>query len=262
MTIALSTYAYFWQLSDRVSKPLTLVDMVHSAADLGAEAVQICDQPQLETMTSTGLRSIRSAADQRGIVLEVGTKGTEPERLRRHLEIAAELDARLLRTMLAPHGPGQADAKRTLTDVLPDFERASVTIALETYEQVATADLVRLVRSIGSSHLGVCIDPANTVSLLEDPREVVEIAAPFAVNMHVKDFAFSRSDGAIGFVLAGAPLGEGLLDYAHMLRHIRPSERGITQVVEHWLPWQGSEQATVEMELAWSRRSLAVMSGS
>ena len=120
----------------------------------------------------------------------------------------------------------------------------------------------RLDRPADRGLIGVCIDPANTVSLLEDPREVVELAAPFAVNMHVKDFAFSRSDGAIGFVLAGAPLGEGLLDYAHMLRHIRPSERGITQVVEHWLPWQGSEQATVEMELAWSRRSLAVMSGS
>ena len=58
-------------------------------------------------------------------------------------------------------------------------------------------------------------------------------------NLHVKDFAFTRQDGWVGFTYAGAPLGEGLLDYDHMRRAVRPDERGINQIIEHWLPWQG-----------------------
>lgn len=262
MTIGISTYAYFWQLSERAAKPLTMVDLVHSAADLGADALQICDQAQIESMTKSELRAIRRAADEHRIVLELGTKGIQPQHLRRYLAIADELEVGLLRTMLTggPGGdPPRDDAERVLVGILADFERASVTIALETYEQVPTAQLVELVEAVGSPRLGICIDPANTVSILENPRDVVEMVAPLVANVHVKDFAFSRSEGAIGFTLAGVPLGTGLLDYEHMLRYVRPVEKGISQIVEHWLPWQGTEEATLATELAWSRHSLAVM---
>lgn len=56
------------------------------------------------------------------------------------------------------------------------------------------------------------------------------------INRHVKDFAFSRRDGWVGFTVAGAPLGAGLLDYDGTAAAIRPRERGINQIIEHWLP--------------------------
>nr|BFF24635.1 hypothetical protein GCM10025732_26000 [Glycomyces mayteni] len=44
-----------------------------------------------------------------------------------------------------------------------------MTLALETYEQVATEKLVELVSAAGSPNIGVCLDPANVVARLEHP---------------------------------------------------------------------------------------------
>ena len=72
--------------------------------------------------------------------------------------------------------------------------------------------------------------------------------APLTRNMHVKDFAFARQDGWVGFTYSGAPMGEGLHDYAHLLETVRPEDRGINEIVEHWLPWQGDPETTVQAE--------------
>ena len=37
---------------------------------------------------------------------------------------------------------------------------------------------------------------------------------------------------------------------------VRPDERGINQIVEHWLPWQGDPETTVTTEREWTRITL------
>ncbi|HEV7168391.1 MAG TPA: TIM barrel protein [Micrococcaceae bacterium] len=258
MTIGLSTYAYFWRLSDRVSNPLSLPEAIAHAAASGVPLFQICDYAPLETMSEGELAAVRSAAVEHQVTLELGTKGIRTAHLRRFLQIADILDARLLRTMFntADHRPDVPEATALLRAILPELVDHGVTLALETYEQVPTRDLVQVVRDIGHPRIGICSDPANTVAALELPAAVVDAVAPYVVNMHIKDFAFSRRDGWVGFTFSGAPLGEGLLDYDHMVRTIRPHERDINQIVEHWLPWQGSEEETLRLEDQWTRQSL------
>jgi hypothetical protein len=67
-------------------------------------------------------------------------------------------------------------------------------------------------------------------------------------HLHVKDFAFTRKDGWMRFTFADCRLGEGLLDYDGMIRTVRPDERGINQIIEHWLPWQGDSATTITLE--------------
>ena len=129
-------------------------------------------------------------------------------------------------------------------------------LALETYEQVPSATLVSLIESVGSERLGICLDPANTVAALESPREVVERTAPYVKNVHIKDFAFTRRGGWVGFTLEGAPLGTGLLDVEHLDVTVRPEERGINRVIEHWLPWQGDFETTSRLENDWNDHNL------
>jgi sugar phosphate isomerase/epimerase len=257
-TIGLSTYAFFWQLSDRVAAPLSIHTAIERTAELGVDLFQICDYAPLETMSDTGLDAIAATARDAGVELEIGTKGIRPEQLSRCLHIARVLGSRLVRTMFngTQHRPSIDEAEGLLRAALADFEQAGVRIALETYEQVATSDLMRVVDAIDSPFLGVCSDPANTVAALENPRQVIERVAPRVINMHVKDFAFTRRDGWVGFTLAGAPLGTGLLDYDHMVRTIRPHERGINQIIEHWLPWQGDEATTIRLEREWTANSI------
>ncbi len=114
-------------------------------------------------------------------------------------------------------------------------------IAVETYEQVPTSRILDVIRRVDSPCLGICSDPPTRSRRWRSPREVIDAVAPYVLNMHIKDFAFSRKEGWVGFTYSGAPLGEGLLDYDYMAGKLQPKERNINQIVEHWLPWQDSE---------------------
>lgn len=258
MKIGLSTYAYFWQLSEKAPRTMSLFEVIDDSQRLGATVFQICDYPAITGWTSRELARLAQHAAQAGITLELGTKGVTPDHLQRYLALAGELDCALLRTMInsPDHRPTLSEAQRCLETVLPAFEKQGVAICLETYEQVPTDDNIALVKAINSGLVGICLDPANCVASLESPVDVVAKTAPYVLNWHVKDFAFSRRDGWVGFTLAGAKLGEGLLRYDEIYPHIEPQIRGINQIIEHWLPWQGDGESTCRIEAAWTEHNM------
>lgn len=261
MTIGLSTYAYFWRSSERAVTPMTLPDMVADTAAQGVGVFQICDYPAVAEMDDGALEALRRQAERGGVRLELGTRGLAPTHLATYLELARRLDAVLVRSMVntATHQPTMAEAASLLGTVAGGYERAGVRIALETYEQVSSADLVDLVRTVDSPAVGICSDPANCVAALELPGDVIDRVAPYVMNMHIKDFRFTRQDGWVGFSLVGAPLGEGLLDYRGMIERIDPAARGLSQIIEHWLPWQGTPEATCALEQQWTDHNLSYL---
>ncbi|MFI6160142.1 sugar phosphate isomerase/epimerase family protein [Micromonospora haikouensis] len=257
MAIGLSTYSFFWRWT-AAQRPLSLTDMVERTAEAGATVFQICDYPPIEEASDGELERLRRRASALGVRLELGTRGVDGPHLARYLDLAGRLDVGFVRTMLntAAHRPTVAEAVTLLVAALPGYAARGVTIGLETYEQVATDDLLAVVRGVDDPHLGVCLDPANCVARLELPATTVERTAPYVVNLHVKDFAFTRAPGWVGFSLVGCPLGTGLLDYAAMVARVRPAERGINQIVEHWLPRQESIERTCAVEDEWTRHSV------
>ncbi|MDQ0383628.1 sugar phosphate isomerase/epimerase [Streptomyces sp. DSM 42143] len=259
MAYGISTYAYFWRISDRAPEPMTLPAMLRDTAALGGEVFQICDYAPIESYDRARLADVRATADDLGLALELGTRGIRPEHLLKYLDMAGELGVTLVRSMLntADHRPDTAEAVALLKEAVPRYADAGVTLGLETYEQVATDDLVSVVRAVDDPHLGIVLDPGNSVARLERPVDVVAATAPYVVNIHVKDFAFTRRDGWVGFTYAGCPLGEGLLDHDGMIAAVRPAERGINQIVEHWLPWQDEGyDATARLEHQWTQHSI------
>ncbi|MBX4178264.1 sugar phosphate isomerase/epimerase family protein [Streptomyces geysiriensis] len=259
MAYGISTYAYFWRISDRAPEPMTLPAMLRDTAALGGEVFQICDYAPIESYDAARLADVRATADDLGLTLELGTRGIRPEHLLKYLDTAGELGVTLVRSMLntADHRPDTAEAVALLKEAVPRYAGAGVTLGLETYEQVATDDLVDVVRAVDDPHLGIVLDPGNSVARLERPVDVVAATAPYVVNIHVKDFAFTRRDGWVGFTYAGCPLGEGLLDHDGMVAAVRPAERGINQIVEHWLPWQDEGyDATARLEHQWTQHSI------
>nr|WP_240188883.1 TIM barrel protein [Nakamurella flavida] len=235
--------------------------MIADTAEQGVGVFQICDYPAVAALDDEALEALRRQAERGGVRLELGTRGVVPQHLSRYLELARRLDAVIVRSMLntADHRPGITEAVDLLGEVLPAYERAGVRIALETYEQVSSTDLVDLVRTVDSPALGICSDPANCVAALELPADVIDRVAPYVVNMHIKDFRFTRQDGWVGFTLVGAPLGEGLLDYRAMIERIDPAARGLSQIIEHWLPWQGTPGATCALEQQWTDHNLSYL---
>lgn len=256
--IGLGTYAYFWQHSDRVPEPLSLIGALEDTRAQGVDLFQICDFAPLERMSGVELHAAARAAHDLGITIELGTKGIVPEHLSRYLQLADIFQARIVRSMIyGPDSrPGLAEAETWLRHSIRSFEAAGVILALETYEQLATSDLVGVIERVGSDALGICLDPANVTARLEQPKTCVEQTASLTKNVHVKDFAFARQPGWVGFTYSGAPMGTGLHDYPHLLETVRPRERGINEIVEHWLPWQDDAETTIRTEREWTRITL------
>jgi len=258
VAIGLSTYAYFWRYSETANQPMSLADMLRDAAAQGVHVFQICDYAVIESASDGELAETLALATELRISLELGTRGTAPAQLRKYLRLAAALNVTLLRSMWTSgeDRPTRAESVTRLREILPELEEAGVTLALETYEQVSSTELVALVEELGSERIGICLDPANTVANLETPSEVTERCLPWVKNWHVKDFDFSRAPGWVGFTLAGTALGEGRLDYDGMLAALEPKRRGINQIIEFWLPWQGDTETTVRQEAEWTASTL------
>ncbi|MCI8212350.1 sugar phosphate isomerase [Pseudomonas sp. S25] len=258
MAIGLSTYSFFWRGSERVPRPMDLSAMLQHTAELGAGVFQICDYRGIEAFSTEQLQALKSQADQLGIVLELGTRGLETAHLIKYLEIAQVLDVRLLRSMFNSnsHKPSPDQAFGLLEAVMPRFVEQDVKLALETYEQVPTRTILDAVERVDSPWLGICLDPGNCVAALEHPKNVIDMTAPRVLNLHVKDFNFSRRDGWVGFTFAGCPMGEGLLDYDYMRAKVNPEQNNINQIIEHWLPWQSDAATTCALEDQWTRHNL------
>jgi sugar phosphate isomerase/epimerase len=261
MVLGLGTYAFFWQWHATAERPLTLLEMLDATAAAGVSRFQICDYPAIETCDEQQLATLRQHADRLSMTLELGTRGTDPNHLQRYLDLADRLGVTLVRSMLAAvgSGPDRDEAVRRLKRTAAAYEAAGVALALETYEQVPVSVLVDVVEAVGSPALGICLDPANCVAALEHPLETIRRTAPYVRNVHVKDFRFTRQDGWVGFSLVGCPLGEGLLPYADLVEIVEPEARGLSQIVEHWLPWQGDSASTIELERRWTAHNLSYL---
>jgi sugar phosphate isomerase/epimerase len=170
--IGFRTYAFFWQLSNRVSNPLDLHQALERPGALDVRAFQICDYAPLAAMNDGQLQSVRRTANSLEISQELGTKGIQPEHLRKFLHIAKVLGAPLLRTLL--NAPAHTPTQRSRGNLHQGASRVrggGVKVALETYEQVPTSRLLDVVRRVDSPFLGICSDPASTVAALELPRK-------------------------------------------------------------------------------------------
>jgi sugar phosphate isomerase/epimerase len=78
---------------------------------------------------------------------------------------------------------------------------------------------VDLIRSVDSPYLGACVDFGNNVAFLEDPLELTEALAPYAITTHLKDMAVRPYER--GFELSEVPLGTGFLPLARMVEVLR-----------------------------------------
>lgn len=264
MKIGIGTYSLFWEMPGQNPEPLSIAGMIDRASELGCDVFQICDDPRVDELTAAELTELRLRAESLAIDLELGTRSTRRDHLSRYVDTAEQLGARTLRSMIQSDevAEGIHAAVSELRAVLPRLEASGITLALETYEQVPTTALLEIIDELDSPLVGVCLDPANCVSALEHPRDVVNSCAARTVNLHVKDFAFARQEGWVGFTYSGAPLGEGLLDLDHELRAVyseQDRQQQPSAIVEHWLPWQGDLESTVATERAWTTRSLTAL---
>jgi sugar phosphate isomerase/epimerase len=266
MQLGISSYTYTWAIGVPgypPERPLDAVGLLRKAVALGVGLVQIADNLPLHQLLPAELDRLEQAAHDLEIGIEVGTRGIAPGHLFAYLDLALRLDSPLVRVVVdtAEHRPSEPETVDTLRSLMPAFERAGVTLAIENHDRFRARSLVRMLEQIGSPNAGICLDTVNSFGALEGPEVVVAELGPHVVNLHVKDFAIARPDHKMGFKIEGRPAGQGRLDVPWLLEVLREVGRAPNVILELWTPLQNTLQATIALEDDWARSSVGYLRG-
>ena len=262
MQLGLGSYACAWAIGGVPGYPcpaqkLDAVGLIERAAQLGLRLVQIADNIPLERCSAAELESIRSAALQNGVMLELGTRGIAPTHLSRLIELCAFFSSRLLRVVVdTQHKPSPAEVISAIREALGRFRAAGVTLAIENHDRFPVGVLTDIVKRVADPAVGICLDTVNSFGALEGPEVVINTLAPYVVNVHVKDFLIRRAPHMMGFEVTGAPAGEGQLDIPVLLSRLQSHSRNPNAVLELWPTPEADYAATVAKEEQWRRSSI------
>ena len=213
---------------ERFDDALVFLDYCHT---LGARGVQVGIGAR-DDAACERLRTLAAAhaMDLEGIV-RLPRDREDLDRFAAEVQAAARAGATVLRTAMltgrryetfataAAFRSFADQSQRSLALAEPVAARAGVRLAVENHKDWRADELIAILKRISSAHVGVCVDTGNSIALLEDPIEVVEALAPWAVTTHLKDMAVQEYEQ--GFLLAEVPLGDGFLDLRRIVRTLR-----------------------------------------
>lgn len=264
MRLGISSYTFPWAIGVPgypPPRPMTALDLLDRAHDLGVGVVQICENLPLDRLSPADLDSLSRRARELGISVEAGTRGVSSHHLLAYLELARRLGSPIVRTVTdtADRQPSDEELVQALRRVAPAFEAARIPLAIENHGRHAAARLVRLLEAVGSLHVGICLDTTNSLGVLERPEETVAVLAPWAVNLHVKDYTIRRMSHQFGYEITGCPAGAGLLDIPAVLDRLRQAERDVNVIVELWTPPEPTLAETVAKQARWAEESVAYL---
>jgi sugar phosphate isomerase/epimerase len=122
-----------------------------------------------------------------------------------------------------------SDAKAAIARAVPVVEKARIPLALENHKDWTVDEMVTLLKNY-SSEFGALLDTGNNISLLDDPMEVIERLAPFAIATHIKDMGVAEYPD--GFLLSEVVIGEGFLNIPNIVSIIRKARPKANMVLE------------------------------
>lgn len=202
------------------------LDVLDHVRDLGVGALQI----MVNGWTTEFAEQVRATCESYRIQLEGSISLPKNEndvvRFENELRIAKLAGATIFRSAtggrryelfssLEEFKHWKDGAFKSMQHAEPVARRLRVKIGIENHKDFHAAELAEMLTRLSSPHIGACVDTGNSIALLEDPMQVVETLAPFAVTTHIKDMAVQETP--TGFLLSEVPLGEGILDLPRML---------------------------------------------
>lgn len=264
MLAGLGSFAFTWGVGvpdSTPARPLTETDLVAEAARLGFDVLQLADNTAVARRSPAELAALARASRASGVRLELGGRGLTAAALDHHLDVAAALDARVLRFVVDTpgHEPSAAELLAVLRGARSALEEADVVLALENHDRFTAAQLAAVVDAVDDPHVGVCLDTVNSIGTGEGLEAVLAILGPRTVNLHVKDFTIVRRPHGMGFEVLGARLGTGMLPLGAVLEAVAGYGDCSTAVLEQWAPGGGSPEAAAARERGWVEESTPVL---
>jgi 3-oxoisoapionate decarboxylase len=212
------------------------------SASIGAAGVQTAIKPD----EHADAPKIRAVCEKLGAYFEgnVGLPKTDSDlaAFEANLKAAATAGATIVRTAclsgrryetfksLQEFRDFRKTSEKFLAAAEPLLKKHNLKLAFENHKDWLIAEQIEIVKKISSDRIGLTVDTGNSISLLEDPYEVVEAMAPFAFSSHLKDMAVAEYEN--GFLLSEVILGRGFLDIRRMVTALQKSNPNIRLVLE------------------------------
>jgi sugar phosphate isomerase/epimerase len=225
MGIIVHSYKYRWQpqyKSKKFSGFFNAIDLMEHCHDIGAGGVQV----EVQGWAMDFVKKVREKREKLNLYLEgsitLPKKSEELPAFDYEVKNAREAGAKVLRTVSL--GPRRYEALHSYSEFLefqknalaslqlaaPVLKKYKIKLAVENHKDWRADELLAVLKKVDSEWIGVTLDFGNSISLLEDPMEVVAKLVPYVLTTHVKDMGVDEYED--GFLMAEVPLGKGFLD--------------------------------------------------
>jgi 3-oxoisoapionate decarboxylase len=225
MGIVVHSYATRWHLkTESKNYPgfSNAIELLEHCQKIGAGGLQVVVRDWSADFT----KKMRDRREKLGLYLEgsiaVPANKEDVTRFENEVVNAKEAGAVIQRTVTSSgrryeafHSAQEVEAFKTkamesLKLAEPVLRKHKVKLAVENHKDWRADELAYALKQLSSEWVGVTLDFGNSLSLIEDPMEVVQTLVPFIFSTHVKDMGVEEY--ADGFLLSEVPLGKGFLD--------------------------------------------------
>lgn len=179
----------------------------------------------LSGMAAEHVGRVAEALDQRDLLRDLETSGTDPDHLKTLLDVAQALGAAHLRTYTRHRGNTGQIVAATIEDLrvaAASAENAGVKILLENHEEFTGAEVAEILRAVDNPWVAALYDYGNSQMLLEHPLHALEAMKPFVLSAHLKDHMMlagqDAPDGSLS--VQGVPVGSGALPIVEITRRL------------------------------------------
>jgi sugar phosphate isomerase/epimerase len=261
MKIGLSSYTYTWAVGvpgSMPEKPMTAKGIIDKAAESGLKLVQIADNIPLENLSSDELKDLYKYSLLKGVMIEMGGRGLTAEHTLKCLETAVVLRSPVLRMVIDGQNfePDIQHITEIVKDLLPEFNSRKIMLAIENHDRLKAREFEKIIQSVGSDMVGICLDSVNSMGAGEGFEEVAKILVPYTINFHVKDFTIRRVSHKMGIIIEGAPAGKGKLNIPEIVSILSEKGRCNSAILELWTPPEPGIKDTIIKEDKWAVESI------
>jgi sugar phosphate isomerase/epimerase len=239
--IVVHSYANRWKPKTESAKYpgfQNAIDLLEHSASIGATGIQVT----LDRWTTDFAKKVRDRREKLGMYLE-GSIGLPKDdastpAFEQLVVNAKEAGATVIRTVCL-NGRRYENFKTAVdfatfkTNSLAAIQRAEpivrkhkIKLAIENHKDWRATELSALMKQINSEWVGVTLDFGNSISLMEDPNNVVDLLLPWLFSTHVKDMGLEEYPE--GFMMSEVPLGLGMLDLKGIFDKCRKQNPSVT----------------------------------
>lgn len=259
MILGISSFTYGWTVGMDPDNPkLTELDLLKKVEAYGLKCLQVGDNLPLHKLTGSRLQEFKTTAEKNHTRLEVGARKLTEDHLQRYLEICKFLKAPLLRFVVDgdDYQPSGQTIISILKNILPELKKNNVTLGIENHDRFKASELSAVMDAIADERVGICLDSVNSIGAGEGLEWVADLLAPYAVNLHIKDFRIQRFHHNMGFIVTGAPGGTGMMDVPSIIAKLLPFGRCQSAILEQWAAPEVTTDLTIEKEMSWADQGI------